>query len=364
MRYLHVLSAFAAEPWAMQPEKLQTVASFLLFKAEGGMFSEAEVQARISDNRARGTVAAPGGIAVLPVHGVLSQRAGMMQDISGGTSTEALGAAFSSAIHDDTIKAVVLDVDSPGGTSYGLEELASQIRDARGTKPIVAQVNSVAASAAYWIASQADEIVVTPSGEAGSIGCYAVHEDVSAALEKAGVKPTLIRGEKGDHKAETIAFNPLSSDARSYLQDKVNRDEASFIKAVAAGRKTTQANVVETYGKGRMFGSAELVKRGMADRVGTLNDTLQRFGASAPRYAAAADSRRAFAAGENPSLAQIEDVLRDAGFPKTLAAAFVSGGKGALRRGDPGAEASTERSIQALSAARAGLSALSLPTIT
>jgi signal peptide peptidase SppA len=363
MRYLHVLSAFAGEPWAMQPEKLQAITAFLMFKAQGGHFAPDELQARISDGQARKTVAAPGGIAVLPVHGVISQRAGMMQEISGGTSTEALGAAFRSAIQDDTIKAVVFDVDSPGGGVYGVDELAADIRSARGVKPIIAQVNSVCASAAYYLASQADEVVMTPSGEAGSIGVYGVHEDVSEMLAREGVKPTLIRGEKGVHKAETVNFNPLADETREFLQARVNAAEDAFIKAVAAGRGVKTSDVVANFGKGRMFDAAETVKRGMADRVATMRETLERFGAQAPRYGAAADSRRAFAAGENPSLSQVEDVLRDAGFPKTLAAAFVSGGKGAFRRSESGVEASDTKVSEHLRQALEGLAAFQLPQL-
>lgn len=332
MRYLNVLSAFAAEPWAMQAEKLAAITSFLMFKAQGGMFSPGEVQARISDVRGRENANAPGGVAVIPVYGVISQRASMLGDISeAGASTEAIGGAFRSAVRDDTVKAIILDGDTPGGGTYGVEELAAEIRSARGVKPIVAQVNSLVASAGYYLLSQADEIVATPSGEAGSIGVYGVHEDISELLAKEGVKPTLIRGEKGIHKAEGIGFMPLTDDSRSYMQERVNRAEDAFIKAVAQGRRTSESNVISTYGKGRMFGAEDLVKRGMADKVGTLHQTLERYGVSAPRFTAAADTRRAFAAGANPALSQIEDVLRDAGFPKALAANFVSAGKSALR---------------------------------
>jgi signal peptide peptidase SppA len=330
MQYARILAAFADQPWALQPEKLEAISAFLMFKARGGMLSTDEVQARISDRRAADTVAAPGGVAVLPVHGVISQRMGMMQDISGGTSTDQLAAAFRAALADDTIKAIVFAHDSPGGGTYGVDELAAEIRDARGIKPIVSQVDSLCASAAYYLASQADEIVVTPGGEAGSIGVYSVHQDISKMLANEGVKPTLIKSDNAIYKAETANIAPLSADAHDYLKSRVNMAEDAFIKAVAAGRKLPQATVRDNFGKGRMFGATELVKRGMADRVGTMQETLQRFGASAPRYNAAANARRMFAAGENPSLSQIEEILREAGFPNALATAFVSRGKGAL----------------------------------
>lgn len=331
MQYLRILTAFAGQPWAMQPEKLEAVTSFLMFKARGGMLSPEEVQARISDRQATATTKAPGGIAVLPVHGVISQRMGMMQDISGGTSTDALAQSFDEALADDTAKAIIFSHDSPGGGTYGVDELASKIRAGRGVKPIIAQIDSLCASAAYYLASQCDEIVVTPGGEAGSIGVYSVHEDISKLLEKEGIKPTLIRGEAGPNKAETANISPLSQDAHDYLQQRVNLAEQNFIKAVAAGRNVTQAQVRDNFGKGRMFGAQELVKRGMADRVGTMQETLQRFGAAPARLGAAANSRRMFAAGNTPPLSQIEEVLREAGFPNALATAFVSRGKGALQ---------------------------------
>jgi signal peptide peptidase SppA len=331
MHYARILAAFAGELWAMQPEKLETVTSFLLFKARGGHLTPEEIQARVSDTRAAETAKAPGGVAVLPVYGVISQRMGLMQEISGGTGTDALAAQFRGALSDDAIKAIVFDIDSPGGGTYGVDELASEIRNARGIKPIVAQVNSLCASAAYYLASQADEVVVTPGGDAGSIGVYAVHEDVSKMLEQEGVTPTLIRGQNGIYKAETAPYSPLSSDARDYLQARVNEAEDAFIRAVSAGRKVPLATVRDNFGKGRMFGAQELVKRGMADRIAPMQETLERYGAKSPRVGASAAARQAFAAGTTPSLSQIEEVLREAGFPKALATDFVSLGKGSLR---------------------------------
>lgn len=333
MQYLRILAAFAGQPWAMQPEKLETIAAFLTFKARGGSLTSDEVEARIGDRRRQdgSPEPAPGGIAILPVHGVISQRMGMMADISGGTSTEAIAQQFRAALADESIKAIVFSHDSPGGGTYGVDELATEIRNARGVKPIIAQVDSLSASASYYLASQADEVVVTPGGEAGSIGVYSVHQDISKMLEKEGVRPTLIKAENGIYKAETANIHPLSEEAHDYLQQRVNVAEAAFISAVSAGRRVPLATVRDNFGKGRMFGAQELVKRGMADRIGTMTETLQRLGASSPRIGAAANSRRMFAAGATPQLSQIEEVLREAGFPNALATAFVSRGKGALQ---------------------------------
>lgn len=331
MHYLHILAAVAGQPWALQPEKLEAISTFLMFKARGGSFSPEEIQARTGDRRSGSEIAMAGSVAVLPMIGVVSQRMGMMSEFSGGTSTETLAAQFRTALADDAVKAIVFDCDTPGGGTYGVDELAAEIRGSRGVKPIIAQVNSLCASAGYYLASQADEIVVTPGGEAGSIGVYAVHEDISKMLEEKGIKPTLIRADNGVYKAETANIQPLSEEAHDYIKARVNQAEVAFIAAVSAGRRVPLATVRDNFGKGRMFGAQELVKRGMADRVGTMNETLQRYGAMTPRIGASANSRRMFAAGTTPPLSQIEEVLREAGFPNALATAFVSRGKGALQ---------------------------------
>ena len=331
MRYPHIIAAFAAEPWAMQREKLEAVVRLLAFQAAGGKYEADEIQARISDRQAHEVARSDGGVLVLPLVGIMSQRLNAMDNISGGggVSTDALGDSFSAAVADDQIKAIVLDIDSGGGSTYGVEDLGGRVRAARGIKPIIAQVNSVAASAAYWIASQADEIVVTPGGLAGSIGVYAVHEDISDALAKEGIKPTIIKA--GENKAELTGYTPLSDEAKAAVQDRVDQEYAKFVKAVAAGRDTTVSTVKGSMGQGRVFGVDDLLRRGMADRVSPLRDTMARFGAMTPRTSGAANSRQAFAQGRNPTLSQIEDVLREAGFPNALATAFVSAGKGALR---------------------------------
>lgn len=278
MKYMHILSAFAAEPWAIQREKLEAITAFLMFKAEGGEYSADEMAARITNKRSGEVASAQGAVAVIPVYGVLSQRMNMMADISGGTSYQVLDASLKAAIASDEVKAVVIDIDSPGGSVPGADELASEIRALRGgDKPIIAQVNSLAASAAYWLATAADEIVVTPSGRAGSIGVYTSHDDISKFMEQRGVKRTYISA--GQYKVEGNEVEPLGDEARAYTQGLVDQSYQSFVAAVAEGRGVTKSRVLDNFGQGRVFGAEGLVERGMADRIGTINETLARLGA-------------------------------------------------------------------------------------
>ena len=216
-----------------------------------------------------------GSVAVLPLYGVLGQRMGMMNVASGGTSTAQFGQAFREAVSDSSIGAIVIDVDSPGGTVQGTAELWQIIMDARGTKPVVAVANSLAASAAYWIASAADEIVVTPTGEVGSIGIIVSHEDQSGAQEQAGVKTTLITA--GKRKAMGHPFAELSDEDRASLQGRVDTYYGMMTSQIAKGRGVNAADVRAGFGEGDVVLAQEAVKIGMADRVGTLDSAISRL---------------------------------------------------------------------------------------
>ncbi len=279
MKYAHILLAMAAECWAMEPVKLAAIMAFLQSQAEGIKFSAEEIEARIGGKPASAPAAQQAGaVAILPLRGAIANRMSMMADISGGTSNEALGQMFQQALRDDRVQSIVLDVDSPGGAVSGTEELSAMIHAARGTKPIVAHVNALAASAAYWIASAADEMVITPSGGVGSIGVYGVHDDVSAMLEKAGIKKTIIAS--SDPKVEGNPYNPLSDEARAEMQRRVNAQNDVFVAAVARNRNVSEAKVRADFGQGRVVEAPAAIRHGMADRTGSLDDVLKRFGLS------------------------------------------------------------------------------------
>jgi ClpP class serine protease len=182
-RYPQVLRAVSETPWAILPGTLAAILDMLTIRASGQQLSPEEIQARIGDGPAHRQQQTSGAVAVLPLYGVIAPKVNAMTDISGGTSVEMFASDFNSLMRDPNIKAVVIDIDSPGGQTSLITELAATIRQARGTKPIVAVANPTAASAAYWIGSQADELVATPSGHVGSIGVFGAHEDISAMNE-------------------------------------------------------------------------------------------------------------------------------------------------------------------------------------
>ncbi|HMJ03126.1 MAG TPA: S49 family peptidase, partial [Conexibacter sp.] len=177
---------------------------------------------------------------------------------------------------DPAVGSIVLDVHSHGGTVFGAHELHATILAGRGKgKRIVASINSIAASAAYWIACAADEVVITPGGEAGSIGVYTVHLDVSEALAKAGIKPTIIKA--GKYKTEGDPSVPLTDEARRAIQARADAAYDLFVSDVAAGRGVTPAAVRNGYGQGSVLPAKAAKAEGLVDRIATFEEVVQRL---------------------------------------------------------------------------------------
>jgi signal peptide peptidase SppA len=217
-------------------------------------------------------------VAVVPVYGVLAHRAYSVQNTSKPlTSTEALSHAFRSAAATPGVDTIVMDVDSPGGSVFGVQELAETLKAIKdGGTRVVAVANNTAASGGYWIASQAHELIVTPSGVVGAIGVIVPHTDASAAYEKAGIKRQFIT--YGRFKAEGNETEPLSEETRAHIQAMVNNYGAEFTRAVARGRNTS-VDVVRgpAFGEGRMKTASEAIQSGMADRIGTLEKVVAEY---------------------------------------------------------------------------------------
>ena len=216
-----------------------------------------------------------GGIAIIPVRGTITPRSGMMAMLFGGTSTETLGLQVRAMVADDSIGTIVLDIDSPGGMVAGVTELAATLRAARAVKPLIAVANNMAASAAYWIGSQATEFVATPSAMVGSIGVLMEHEDDSGLLAQAGIAVTLISA--GRYKTLGNPYEPLSDDARAEIQALVDGAYGMFVADVAAGRGVKANAVRSGYGEGRVLTPAAALEAGMVDRIATLAEVIDRL---------------------------------------------------------------------------------------
>lgn len=212
-----------------------------------------------------------GRIAVLPMHGVLLPRAG--RGLFGAMrGMDALRTDLHTLVADPDVSAIVLDIDSPGGTVAGTVETAADVRAAAGQKRVVAVANTLAASAAYWIGSQATEFVAAPSADVGSIGVMSMHVDFSEALREAGIKVTTIRSAR--FKNDVNPFEPLGDDGKAWLQARVDEAHGWFIRDVAQGRGVTSSRVRDDFGEGRVVSARAAKDRGMVDRVATLDQVI------------------------------------------------------------------------------------------
>jgi signal peptide peptidase SppA len=213
-----------------------------------------------------------GNVAVLSLSGFISPRPTMMSLLFGGTSAEGFAREVQSAMLDPEVSAVVMDVNSPGGSVFGIPEAAAKIRSVRGLKPMVSVSNPLMASAAYHLASQADEVVTTQSGLTGSIGAFALHVDESASIAAQGLKVTEIA--YGRRKTEASSVKPLSDEALGAIQEQVDYYGKLFEADVAAGRRTSIANVRARYGEGAMFTAPTARSSGLVDRIATLDEVV------------------------------------------------------------------------------------------
>lgn len=209
------------------------------------------------------------GVAVIPIRGTLLKRGSWMSSLSGFSSYDQLKRTVDAAMADTSVKGVLFDVDSPGGSTHGCFELADHLYSLRGQKPMFAAANDLAASGAYALASAADKLYVTRTGAVGSIGVYCCHLDVSKADKELGVKYSYVFA--GAKKVEGNPHQPLSDSARSDLQAEVDRQYGMFVETVARNRRISSKAVMGT--EAGVF-SGDAATELLADEIGTFSDAL------------------------------------------------------------------------------------------
>ncbi|MBO6886089.1 MAG: S49 family peptidase, partial [Marivita sp.] len=187
-------------------------------------------------------------------------------------SYEGIAAQLREARADPEVRAILLDIDSPGGEATGMFATARLVSAINQTKPVLAFVNDVAASAAYGIASAASEIVVSPTSMVGSIGVVLTHFDRSGELEERGVKPTLIHA--GAHKVDGHPFGPLSDAVRGDLQAEVMKIYDQFVGLVAEGRSSPMTEQAIRATEARTYLGTDAISQGLADRVASLDEVI------------------------------------------------------------------------------------------
>jgi len=273
-----VLNAIFTGKWAIETNHLD-----LMIGIANRTYSDMEaVLATPMERRQSGMVDMRNGVAVINAFGPIFPHADIFTDISGATSVETLALRFGEALNAPDVKAIVLNVDSPGGNIVGVNEFADMIYDSRGKKPIIAYTGGLCASAAYWIASAADKIVADKTAFIGSLGVVAAWSDDSEARKKEGITDYEVVSSQSPDKR----LSPNSKEGRAKLQAELDALADIFLGCVARNRGTNAQFVGENYGKGGVLISDEAVKVGMADELGSLEGVIRELSTdvAAERY--------------------------------------------------------------------------------
>lgn len=266
---LRVLAAIDAEPWLIDPEWLGRIRAIAARQGEGPEALAVRL-GRPLDN-ARGPVQVRDGIAIVPVVGPIVRYADNFTDVSGLVTTEAIALDLRTARESPGVRGAVITFDTPGGQATGIAELADQI-DALGSPdwPVVAYGGGMVASAGYWLAAAAQELVVDATAELGSIGVVYTAR-VSAA------DPT--RVEIVSTQSPLKRADPTTETGRAAFQARADALAEVFVGRVAHYRGVTPETVLATFGQGGLLLGATAVAAGMADRLGSLEGVLAELAA-------------------------------------------------------------------------------------
>ena len=262
----HLAARLFGVPLAIHRPKLDIILSVL-----GARIGLADLAAPVGYTPAARAPGPPSGkVAVIPIHGTLVRRTSGLEAESGLASYTGIAAQLDAALTSPEVAAILLDIDSPGGESGGVFDLADRIRVASQVKPVWAVANDMAFSAAYALASAATRVFVARTGGVGSIGVIAMHIDQSVKDAKDGVRYTAVFA--GERKNDLNPHEPLSDAAHAVLKAEVDRVYELFVETVARHRGL-DADAVRATEAGLFFGP-DAVATGLADAVGSLDDAL------------------------------------------------------------------------------------------
>lgn len=302
------------EAWAITPEALNNILAIAERRNE--VTPEALEAYRAEHVPTAERLQMRDGVAILSVSGPLFRHANLFTAISGATSYDVLRLDFQVAVDDAEARAILLNFDTPGGHANGVNEMAKAIRDARGRKPIVAYVGGMAASAGYWMASQADRIVIDETASLGSIG-------VRAAFP----------AQRDDGSVEFVSsqspgkrLDLTSDDGRARIQARINALADVFIASVASGRGVTAEHVIARFGAGDVLVGASAITAGMADEFGTFESVLADLAATPAKSQPTSQKPRLELVRHRGALVDAADGLWDTMQAEGVDAAIYAGG--------------------------------------
>lgn len=262
----------AKTPWAITEDQLQNILAIARRQNDSPEAVAQQLGRKLENTYA---VEYRDGVAILNVEGPLFRYANMMTELSGATSYERIAKDFRAAIDNEDVRAVLLNIDSPGGEANGTSELADHIYSARGIKPIVAYVGGSGASGAYWIASAADEVVAQETAMLGSIGVRTALIDDSERKAEEGLREYVIVSSQSPDKA----VDPSNESDRARVQALVDDLAGVFVSKVARNRGVSEDKVLSDFGQGDVMVGQRAVDAGLADRLGNFEALMEELSA-------------------------------------------------------------------------------------
>jgi len=281
MKLLDIITS----PWLILPEKLVEIQEIYITHLRGEKIDIAAIEASMGRplKNEEKPYEVENGVAKIFIDGVIAKRMNMFQRISGGVSSQLVARDFRQALKDDDVECIMLCIDSPGGDVDGTQELASEIYQARGQKPIITFSDGMMASAAYYIGAAADKIFISGDNvKVGSIGVVARHVDVSKADEKMGVKRTEIVA--GKYKRIASELGPLTESGRQSIQDAVDHIYEVFVGDISKFRELSPEPVkdgkeqVIPWAEGKVFFGKKAIAAGLVDGVSTMERLIGIYG--------------------------------------------------------------------------------------
>jgi signal peptide peptidase SppA len=230
--------------------------------------------------------------AVIPLKGVVGKSIPEMETYCGCCDLEEVEEMLEDAERDESVKVIILAIDSPGGVSVGVPEFAARIRNSR--KRVIAFTDTEACSAAYWIGSQASEFFATPSSQIGSIGCYITYLNASEAYRKEGYRMEVYKS--GDLKGAGIDGTDLTEAQKKMLTDQTIEIHEDFKADVLAVRSF----VPESAMQGQCFSGKKAAEVGLVTGlVNGFDELMQKLDPEVAAQMEADESNDASAAGES-----------------------------------------------------------------
>lgn len=265
---LRVLDALLTQQWAIQEDHLRAMVEVVNRDHGPALEALASRRDKPLDNTHRTTVR--DGVAIVPVVGPLFRYANLFTMLSGASSLGTIATDFQAALDDRTVRAILLNVDSPGGEVNGIAEMASMVMAARGRKKIAAHIGHSGASGAYWIASAAELVTAAPTALVGSVGAVMTIRDTRKVDEARGIRTIEIVSSQSPDKR----VDPATDAGVAKLQAVVDRIAEEFVSAVANQRGVTTEKVLADFGKGGLLVGADAARAGMVDGVSTFESVL------------------------------------------------------------------------------------------